>query len=101
MTGRRMELLDWRRVDSGALIGRAKVRLPIGLEIADIGIFGKDGRRWAQMPSEAMRNGDGQPLRDERGKVRYRSPLKWESRDLQDRFSAALVELIEAERGSL
>lgn len=97
----RMRLLDWQRIDKGALIGRAAVRLPSGLEISDIGIFAKDGRRWAQLPAEMMRDRDGQPLKDERGKARYRSPLKWQSRDLQERFSAALIELIESEYGPL
>jgi hypothetical protein len=48
-----------------------------------------------------MRDGDGQPLKDERGKARYRSAIKWSSRELQDGFSAALVALIEAEHGGL
>jgi hypothetical protein len=39
----------------GALLGRAKVRLPNQLEISDIGIFSKEGRRWAQLPAEMMR----------------------------------------------
>jgi len=96
-----MQLLDWKAVGKGALVGRATVLLPSGLQIADIGIFRKDGRSWAQLPSEAMRDADGQPLKDDRGKVRYRSPLKWTTRELQDRFSDALVALIEAEHGHL
>jgi hypothetical protein len=33
----RMRLVQWKRVGKGLLIGKATVRLPIGLEIADIG----------------------------------------------------------------
>jgi hypothetical protein len=43
-----MELLDWSRIaNAGALLGKAKVRLPCGIEISDVAIFQKDGRRWA------------------------------------------------------
>jgi hypothetical protein len=97
----KMRLLEWKRIDKGALIGRATALLPNGLQIADIGIFSKDDRRWAQLPAEMQRDYAGQPLKDERGKVRYRSPLKWTTRELQDGFSAALVALIEAEHGAL
>jgi hypothetical protein len=97
-----MQLLDWKVVGVGALVGRATVLLPSGLRISDIGVFSKDGRSWAQLPSEMMRDADGQPLKDAvTGKVRYRSPLKWTTRELQDRFSDALVALIEAEHGHL
>jgi DNA-binding SARP family transcriptional activator len=96
-----MQLLDWKRIDKGAIRGRATVLLPIGLQIADIGVFTKDAQSWAQMPSEAMRDADGQLLKDDRGKTRYRSPLRWATRELQERFSAALIALIEAEHGPL
>jgi hypothetical protein len=96
----RLQLLEWRRVDKGALVGRAAVRLPNGLQISDIGIFMKDGRSWAQLPSEMMRDAEGQAIKDDRGKPKYRSPLKW-TRELRDGFSAALVTLIEAEHGSV
>lgn len=95
----RMQLLDWKRIDRGALLGRAKVLLPCGLEIADIGLFRKEGQTWAQLPSEAMRDAAGQVIKDDRGKARYRSPLKWSSRDLQERFSQALTALVDAEHG--
>ena len=97
----KIQLLEWKRIDKGALVGRAAALLPNGLQISDIGIFTKDGRSWAQLPSEAMRDADRQPLKDDRGKVRYRSPLKWTTRELQDHFSDALVALIEAEHGHL
>jgi hypothetical protein len=94
-----MQLLDWRRTDKGAQVGRAKVRLPIGLEISDIGIFRKDGRTWATFPAEPQRDASGQIIKDSNGKPRYRSPLRWSTRDLQDRFSEAIVALIAAEHG--
>jgi hypothetical protein len=96
-----MRLLGWEPINRGALLGRAKVRLPCQLEIGDIGLFMKDGRRWAQLPAEPVRDADGQVLKDERGKPRYRSPMRWASRELQERFSAALIALVEAAHGPL
>src|SRR5580704_13438000 len=60
----RMRLLDLKRIDRGALLARATVLLPSGLQISDIGIFQKDGRCWAQLPSEPMRDAEGQLLKD-------------------------------------
>jgi hypothetical protein len=95
-----LRLIEWKPLDAGALIGRATVEVG-GLVISDIGIFQKDGARWSQMPAEPMRDRDGQVLKDERGKVRYHSALKWKSRDLQERFSAALISAIEDRHGAL
>jgi hypothetical protein len=96
----RMRLLDWKPLSAGALLGRASVELN-GLVISDVGIFAKDGARWSQMPAEPMRDRDGQLLKGENGKVRYRSPLKWKTRELQERFSHALISAIEAQHGAL
>ena len=89
-----MQLLAWTGIGKGALVGRAKVRLPSGLEIADIAIFAKDGRSWAQLPAQVVRDADGRPLTDERGKVRYVSSIKWSTWELQEAFSNALVTLV-------
>ena len=75
----------------------AKVILPNGLEIADIGIFSKDGRTWSQMPAQQVRDGEGRPITDGRGKSRYVSSIKWSTRELQDGFSEALIALVLAE----
>ena len=87
-------LLEWEPVGKGALVGRAKVRLPNGLEISDVALFAKDGRCWVQLQSEPMRDRDGKPFTDETGRSRYRSSIRWTSRELQDRFSTTVVELV-------
>jgi hypothetical protein len=97
----KMQLIEWKRVDKGSLIGHATILLPNGLQISDVAIFRKDSTRWAQLPSEPIRKADGQPLKDDHGKVRYRSPLKWKNRELQERFSHVLIELIEAQHGPI
>jgi len=43
-----------------------------------------------------MRHQDGQPLIDDNGRIRYQTSIRWASRELQDRFSAAMVEFVVA-----
>jgi len=93
----KMRLIEWNQVNKGFLVGRAKIILPNGLEIADIGIFSKDGRVWSQMPAQQVRGADGRPITDDRGKPRYVSSIKWSTRELQDGFSEALIALVLAE----
>jgi len=97
-----VKLEYWRPNAKGALLGRASVLLSCGLKISDIGIFCNHNGRWAKLPSELMRDADGRPLKDPvTGKARYRSPLKWSTRELQERFSETLIGLIESEHGRL
>jgi hypothetical protein len=71
----RMELVQWRPKDVGALRGHATIRLPIGLEISGVAVFrGAGGRAWAQWPAEAVKNAAGEPVRDSNGKPLYRGP---------------------------
>ena len=93
----KMRLLEWNQIGKGSLVGRAKVILPNGLEIADIGIFSKDGRVWCQLPAQQVRGADGRPITDDRGKPRYVSSIKWSTRELRDGFSEALIALVLAE----
>ena len=97
---RQLRLIDWKSGPSGALVGRAAVEIA-GLVINDVAIFQKDGARWAQLPSEPMRDRGGQVLKDGRGKTRYRSAIKWKTRELQERFSAALIAAMETRYGGL
>jgi hypothetical protein len=89
-----MKLLEWTAVNKGALVGRAKIWLPPGLEINSTAIFEKGGRGWAQFPADPLRDQGGQPLSDASCRIRYRISIRRASRELQDRFSAAAVELV-------
>jgi len=45
-----------------------------------------------------MTDRDGQPLLDDRGKVRFASFLRWRTRELNDRFQAAAIAAIDHHR---
>jgi hypothetical protein len=103
MTGaddRRMKLIEWEPIGKGMLLGRATVELD-GLVISQIGIFAKEGSRWAQLPAEVQRDREGGIIKDERGKAKYKSTIRWRNRELQERFSFALISAIEAKHGAL
>jgi hypothetical protein len=93
---RRMRLVDWRPCHRNTLRGFAAVELPAGLRIAEIPVHVTAGRAWAGLPARPMVGPDGTLLRDERGKIRYARALSWRTRDLTDRFSAAVVNLVRA-----
>ena len=90
----RLRLLDWRPIGKGAVIGRARVLLRNGLEISDIGLFAKDGRIWAHLPAQQQRDGNGRPITDDRGKSKYVSSIRWSTKELQDGFSRALIDVL-------
>jgi hypothetical protein len=77
------------------LRGFADVELPNSFQIDDVAVHVRDGRTWASLPARPMLDQDGrQVVRD--GKAQYATILRWRTRDLADRFSAAVVELVRA-----
>jgi hypothetical protein len=97
-----MRLLAWRLIGKGMLLGKADIVLPNCLEISEVGIFCRaDGSRWAQFPAEAIRDQDGRPVLNERGKPKYRNLIRWQKSEVQKAWSEALIALIEAEHGPI
>jgi hypothetical protein len=91
---RQTKLINWRPHRKGTLLGFVIVELPIGLQIADITIHRKDGRFWVSMPARPLFDTSGRPLTGIDGKQKYSAFLSWRDRDLSDRFSARVVELL-------
>jgi hypothetical protein len=90
---RQMALLEWRPVRKNTLLGFGSIELPNGLQIDDIAVHVRGGKAWVSFPARPMLDADGrQVMRD--GRPQYISMMRWQSRDLADRFSAALVELV-------
>lgn len=62
---------DFSAFRSGTLRGFARVALPWGMILADVGLHvAADGRAWASAPCRAMVDRDGHALRDAGGQIR-------------------------------
>jgi hypothetical protein len=90
---RQTALREWRPVLRNTLRGFCSVELPSGLQIDDIAVHVRGGKAWVSFPARPMLDADGrQVMRD--GRLQYISMLRWQTRDLADRFSATVIELV-------
>jgi hypothetical protein len=96
----KMRLLEWRPMARNMLRGFCVVELPSGLVIRDIAIHEKAGKCWANLPARPILDAEGRHISNHAGHKQYAAVLGWRDRDLADRFSAALVELVRAEHPS-
>lgn len=91
-----MRLVSWKAVVKGSLRGFATVELPIGLKILDCPVLVSSGKAWATLPSKPVLDAEGRHAKPD-GKAQYVPVLEWRSRELSDRFSAAVVGPIRAQ----
>jgi hypothetical protein len=92
----RMRLAAFREIRKGTLIGRARIRLPVGLTIVDVAIFTGRNGIFAALPTKAQFDRDRRQNRDANGKSAYVKILEWRDRVLGDRFSEVVVSLVHA-----
>jgi hypothetical protein len=96
-----MMLRRWRPLHRNTLHGFADLELPNCLQIDDIAVHVRDGRAWAALPARPMLDQNGRHVFHD-GKPQYAAILRWRTRDLADRFSAPVVEVVRrAHRGAL
>ena len=93
----RMKLLDWRASRKNTLHGFAVIELPSGFVIRDVSIHEKAGKWWAGLPARPILDSAGKQVVNHGGHRQYAALLGWRDRDLADRFSAAVVELVRTE----
>ncbi|HEY1430413.1 MAG TPA: hypothetical protein VGF39_02105 [Stellaceae bacterium] len=91
---RRMVLRECRPVPRNTLRGFCCVELPSGLVVRDISIHQKAGRWWASLPARPVLDAEGRQVRNHAAHAQYAALLGWRDRDLADRFSGAVVELV-------
>ena len=89
----RAVLLAWRRVWKNRLRCFCSIGLPNGLLIDDIAVHVRGGRAWVSLPAELVLDADGRQIIRER-RPQYIAIIRSRTRDLADRFSAAVVELV-------
>ena len=88
-----MRLISFKPLVKGSLRGFATIELPIGLVIEDCPVLVGGNGAWAALPSKPVLDREGRQARPD-GKPQYAALLKWRDRELQDRWSAALIELL-------
>jgi hypothetical protein len=89
-----MKLIAFKPMIRGALRGFASVELPIGLIMGDVPVLVTHGRAWANLSAKPQLDKDGQTKRDANGKIADAAMLHWRDRELTDRFSNAVIELV-------
>jgi hypothetical protein len=88
-----MRLRNWRPCLRNTLRGFANVELPSGLQIDEIAVHVRRGRARASLPARPMLDTDGRHVVRE-GKPQYTTIMRWRTRELADRWSAAVIELV-------
>jgi hypothetical protein len=88
-----MRLRKWRPLVRNTLRGFADVEMPSGFQIDEIAVHVRDGRAWASLPARPMLDADGRHVVRE-DKPQYATIMRWRTRELADRWSAAVIELI-------
>jgi hypothetical protein len=90
---KRLRLISFKPVRKNSLIGFATIELPIGLKLLDVPVLVSNGKAWAALPAKP-RIEDGRQKLDANGKPAYLPLLEWRSKELRERFSQRVVELV-------
>jgi len=91
-----INIIDWRPLRKGALLGFAKIELPSGMLISDVTILQSDRGAWASPPAKPMVGRDGVVLTDDGGKTKYVPIIEFATKAIRDKFSAAVVDALRA-----
>jgi hypothetical protein len=95
MTAPSISISGWKERESGTLRGFFSASLPSGLELHELMLRHRDGSWWLSFPAKPLLGADGTALRDERGKVRYGTPLmSFASQDARERFKQAVLDAL-------
>jgi len=90
------KILDWRPLCKNSLLGFAKVELPSGMVLVDVTILTGERGPWASPPSKPMVGRDGVVMKDAGGKTKYVPVIEFTSKEVRDRWSAAVVDAMRA-----
>jgi hypothetical protein len=96
LASRRMVLRSFRPLAKGALRGFATVELPIGLVLRYLPIFFTANGPWVGLPRKPLLDTARRQKIDANGQPSFQPVAEWRSRELSDRFSAGVVELVRA-----
>ena len=82
---------DWKPMQRNTLRGFGRVRMPSGMVFHDVTIHAMPGKAWAMPASKPQVDKDGMALKDGDGKVKYSPIISFTSREIQTRWSDAVI----------
>jgi hypothetical protein len=94
MTVQVMVIEEFKLVEKNTLRGWARVRMPSGMILHDVGVFydGDGDRAWVSAPSKAMLGRDGVQMRSAKdSKPLYVPVVSFETGALYRKFSDAVI----------
>src|SRR5271166_5416803 len=87
-----VECREFRRFKKNSLLGFCELYLPaMRLAIRGITVNRTSGKLWVGMPGKPMTDKAGNPLHDDRGRVKYLAFLQFETREVSDAFRDAVL----------
>ena len=92
-----VEVVAWKPLERGTLLGFAEIVIPqLKLHIADITVHRHEsGKMWCGMPGKPRLDRDGNLVRAASGKPEYSQVLWFEGRAVSDAFSTRVVEALD------
>ena len=91
-----VEIAEFKRMDRGSLRGFVTVRIPaMRLSIRDCTVNESNGRRWVGLPGKAQIGSDRELIKRD-GKIQYSPVCAFDSKDVGDAFSAAVLAALDA-----
>jgi len=91
-----IQILQWKPLRKGSLLGFAKIEMPSGMILSDVTVLQGGRGAWASPPSKPLIDRDGMVLKDANGKIRYAPLVEFTSKEIRDRFSAAVIDGLRA-----
>ena len=97
MSGKlQVEIAEWKPMDRGTLRGFVNVRIPaLRLTIRDCTVNDTNGRRWIGLPGKAQISSDRELIKRD-GKVQYTPTCQFDSKEVGDAFSTAVLAALDA-----
>lgn len=94
-----VEIAEFKAMDRGSLRGFVAVRIPARrLTIRDCTVNESNGRRWIGLPGKAQIDGNRELVRRD-GKIQYAPTCAFDSKEVGDAFSAAVLAALDARAG--
>ena len=89
----------FRPFEKNTLRGFVSVRInELRLNVHDLCLHEKNGRKWVALPSKPMLDKDRNPIQDDDGKPKFSPILQFDDRDTANAFSTQVIEAVDRHR---